>query len=749
MSNGTDACAYPSDDSRGAIIYPKFLFVFFFALSVLLQPAGAQQQKDEKTDAESETPAELDAISVLGWRPSDTLGYLADTLSSATKTENRLLDTAMSISVITEDLIIDQNALSLDEALRNVAGVGVGPNAANVSVQEEFTIRGFESALVRLNGVQRRSTGPLSTANIESIEVIKGPMSVLYGDLSPGGFINVQTKRPGPEAAAEFRTSLSTVAPGRGTTAYGSMDLTGPVTKDGQWLYRLIASGQGGNQFIDTADREQYFVAPSLSFIGADRRLRTDLDLTYLRNDETFQFGIPARHRHLSREHRRRQGNGRLRCRASNPLPAERFDADRRGADLAPQRAFLDCASSVRHCWRTGCRRRHDPPQLQSAKLRDQRHPVRSQSHPRVRLGQYRVAAAGRLRRSAHRGRSLRSGLRQYHQLRSGQRFRARSVGAAAVGRQRSDLVLRPRGPDVRYRGRLRAGRILVDRPASPGRGPALQRARIHVCRYQRLHLYREAGQRRPESRAALQVGPGYVGLCQLQLFVRAVLQLRSGQRRAAGSRADRARPEARVVRRPRDADRVAVRADAEEPFHHRSRNGLQPPDRRGRIPRRGDRGARPRHPGADGLGQLLLPRQRNLEGQRRRPGQPPAERASGGSIHLAELRSRRAHRAAAYTERWLVLRGRAVHQCKQRPQAAGLRDRRCQRRLPLFRKRAAGRASCRRQEHFRSRVLRKRIRRRHRVSRPAANRVRTAGLRLLMNPAILPEASFVSEPDR
>src|SRR6056297_205043 len=295
MSNGTDACAYPSDDSRGAIIYPKFLFVFFFALSVLLQPAWAQQQKDEQTDAESETPAELDAISVLGWRPSDTLGYLADTLSSATKTENRLHDTAMSISVITEDLIIDQNALSLDEALRNVAGVGVGPNAANVSVQEEFTIRGFESALVRLNGVQRRSTGPLSTANIESIEVIKGPMSVLYGDLSPGGFINVQTKRPGPEAAAEFRTSLSTVAPGRGTTAYGSMDLTGPVTEDGQWLYRLIASGQGGNQFIDTADREQYFVAPSLSFIGADRRLRTDLDLTYLRNDETFQFGIPAR----------------------------------------------------------------------------------------------------------------------------------------------------------------------------------------------------------------------------------------------------------------------------------------------------------------------------------------------------------------------------------------------------------------------------------------------------------------------
>lgn len=266
-----------------------------FALAVAVQPVSAQQGQDEEAAAESEVPVELDDISVLGWRPSDTLGYLADMLSSATKTENRLIDTAMSVSVITEALIIDQNALSLDEALRNVAGVGVGPNAANVSVQEEFTIRGFESSLVRLNGVQRRSTGPLSTANIESIEVIKGPMSVLYGDLSPGGFINVQTKRPALEPAAEFRTSLSTVAPGRGNTAYGSMDLTGPVTESGQWLYRFVASAEGGDQFIETADREQYFVAPSLSFIGAGNRLRTDLDLTYLRNDETFQFGIPAR----------------------------------------------------------------------------------------------------------------------------------------------------------------------------------------------------------------------------------------------------------------------------------------------------------------------------------------------------------------------------------------------------------------------------------------------------------------------
>lgn len=262
-------------------------------LGFWVQSAHAQPQADA-----AETPAAavaLEDLEVRGWRPSDTQGYLADMLSSATKTESLLLDTPMSISVITEQLIIDQNVLNLDEALRNVAGVGVGPNAANVSVQESFTIRGFTSSLVRINGVQRRSTGPLSTANIESVEVLKGPMSVLYGDLSPGGFINVQTKRPEAQSAVAFRTSLTADAPGRGAAGFGSLDLTGPLSTDGSWLYRVIASAEGGNQFVETAEREQYFLAPSLSFIGRDGRSRTDLDLSYLRNDETFQFGIPAR----------------------------------------------------------------------------------------------------------------------------------------------------------------------------------------------------------------------------------------------------------------------------------------------------------------------------------------------------------------------------------------------------------------------------------------------------------------------
>jgi iron complex outermembrane recepter protein len=242
-------------------------------------------------------PVQLAPINITGWRQTATRGYLAEGISSATKTEELLVDVPASVSVVTEDLIRDQATTTVTGALRNVPGVGTGPNPGNVSVQESVTIRGFESLLVRVNGVQRRSSGPLSLANVQSVEVLKGPFSVLYGDVSPGGFVNIQTKRPQREVAAEVSMGVNQVAASSlsGTQGLGTVDFTGPFNEDNTVLYRFIASLEGGNSFIDTVENERQFVAPSLSFLTDDDRMRVDLDLRYLRNDETFLYGIPAR----------------------------------------------------------------------------------------------------------------------------------------------------------------------------------------------------------------------------------------------------------------------------------------------------------------------------------------------------------------------------------------------------------------------------------------------------------------------
>jgi len=213
--------------------------------------AGTATIEQMAAGQESEGALELGAVEVQGWRPTETRGYRPGMISSATKTQSPIADTPASVSVVTEDVIKDQNARSVADAVRNVPGVEPGPNPANVSVQEEFTIRGFANTLVNVNGVERRSTGPLSTANIQSIEVLKGPFSVMQGQLSPGGFINVQTKRPQREAAYEVTGGLTQATTGRGTTGRGVVDATGPITEDETLLYRFIASADGGSSFID------------------------------------------------------------------------------------------------------------------------------------------------------------------------------------------------------------------------------------------------------------------------------------------------------------------------------------------------------------------------------------------------------------------------------------------------------------------------------------------------------------------
>ncbi len=273
------------------------------ALDALLAGAGVRARFADdgsvtlisSNQGQADAPMQLAPIEVRGWRSTTTRGYRPEMISSATKTDSLIADTPVSVSVVTADVIADQNARSVLEALRNVPGVEAGPNLANVSVQEEFTVRGFQNSFVNVNGVERRSTGPLSVANIESIEVIKGPASVLTGQVAPGGFINIQTKRPEREAAYEVTAGFSQTTVGGGTEGRGSIDATGPVTEDGSVLYRFIASADGGSSFIDDVRTEQILVNPMVSFLGAGDDLRVDVEFSYLRNDDTFRFGIPFR----------------------------------------------------------------------------------------------------------------------------------------------------------------------------------------------------------------------------------------------------------------------------------------------------------------------------------------------------------------------------------------------------------------------------------------------------------------------
>jgi iron complex outermembrane receptor protein len=121
-----------------------------------------------------------------------------------------LLETPQAVSVIDRALIVDQGAEKLEDVVKNAAGVSVGGYYAN---WDYLRIRGFDAsgASVYLDGLITGDWNPgEETWNMESVEVIKGPASTLFGQGPLGGFVNIVSKRPKHEFGGEVRVTGGT-----------------------------------------------------------------------------------------------------------------------------------------------------------------------------------------------------------------------------------------------------------------------------------------------------------------------------------------------------------------------------------------------------------------------------------------------------------------------------------------------------------------------------------------------------------
>jgi iron complex outermembrane receptor protein len=223
-------------------------------------------------------------------------GYAAPPSRTATKTDTPLLLTPQSVQVIPREVLDDQLALSLLDATRNVAGTGVDFGFGGSS-QPLLILRGFPTVSMSASGPTSTSyyfNGskvqglPLVMSNVESVEVIKGPASVLYGRGEPGGMINVVSRQP----QATPRLALEQTLGSHGTTRT-ALEATGPLTADRQWLGRAAASydDTGSNRF-EVEDRLTG-AAASLAWVPS-AATRVALSLDY--SDQKFRndYGIPA-----------------------------------------------------------------------------------------------------------------------------------------------------------------------------------------------------------------------------------------------------------------------------------------------------------------------------------------------------------------------------------------------------------------------------------------------------------------------
>ncbi len=259
--------------------------LIFLAVSLTtggIDPVLAQELEGQEKEAGDQAVQTLEEITVVGEREEG--GYRVEEATTATKTDTPIMETPASIQVVPEEVLEDQQVIRPRDALKNVSGVySAGGNA---NTQDNFIIRGFQQSFIYQDGFRRNFKILPDTANLERIEVLKGPAAVLYGRIDPGGLINQVTKQP-------LTIPYYSLPPQFGSFDFyrTTVDATGPLAGENALLYRFNASYENTGSFRNFTDIERIFAAPVLTWNLTDRT-RIRFNLEYLHSQRPFDRGV-------------------------------------------------------------------------------------------------------------------------------------------------------------------------------------------------------------------------------------------------------------------------------------------------------------------------------------------------------------------------------------------------------------------------------------------------------------------------
>lgn len=213
------------------------------------------------------------------------------TVTGATKSAAMLKDLPMSVRVLGADLLQDAGVTDLAGALDLASGISRQSNLGGL--WNSYSMRGFTGdpnygSDYMVNGFNssRGYNGLRDGANTQTVEVLKGPASALYGRGEPGGTVNITTKKP--LFTPQYSVDVSAASHDTYRTA---VDMTGPLSQS--VAYRLNAAYQDGHSYRDTISSKHYLVSPSFIWmIGPDTTLSYEIEAVRL--DAPFDRGVTA-----------------------------------------------------------------------------------------------------------------------------------------------------------------------------------------------------------------------------------------------------------------------------------------------------------------------------------------------------------------------------------------------------------------------------------------------------------------------
>ena len=224
---------------------------------LLLAVAGSAAQAEVVSEAESTAPADtLEAVEI-------TAPIVKNT-DTVTKTDTAIVEIPQSISVITDVQMRERGIHGVEEAVWYTAGAQGGGYGTD-SRSDWLLVRGFTPARY-MDGLALPDGSGTGITRIEpyglqQLEVLKGPSSVVYGAMPPGGMVNMVSKRPTQVPLHEIE-----VQAGSFDLRQLAFDFGGPLSEDGTWLYRLTGLARNSDTSVDYIEDDRYFIAPAVTW---------------------------------------------------------------------------------------------------------------------------------------------------------------------------------------------------------------------------------------------------------------------------------------------------------------------------------------------------------------------------------------------------------------------------------------------------------------------------------------------------
>ncbi len=259
--------------------------LLLFAAALLCPPALSAEAGDSADEGQAPPPA-APAVPPVNVTVTGSLPYIPTSNTILTRLPLMLRLTPASVGTVGEQLLHEQGALILGDALLNVSGLNVQTQAG---VTDFFVIRGFDSlssSLVLTDGAREPEAAFYQMYNVERVEVLKGPGGLLYGSDPLAGAINIVRRQPQPGTFGRAGVSAGSFGTYDGTVDYNK------AGKDGALAFRLNSTWRQSDYWRDDKENRNLAVNPAFTWRTGEKS-SLNVNLEYVDTDYAPDSGLP------------------------------------------------------------------------------------------------------------------------------------------------------------------------------------------------------------------------------------------------------------------------------------------------------------------------------------------------------------------------------------------------------------------------------------------------------------------------